>query len=231
MAIATVLKLKQNLVNPLPNSPKVSVPGAVILSDSFYRNGALIGSDTDSYAGGSIRRWEGTTVTCQTYQELKNNVLGRVELPVSGIRSNCIPVNFNDFSFSFKMVRIPTTGAETLSYMSLVDWRKETATSGSCYRLGFYKPSGSAANVSAFRLCKRIGTAGSWISEDIPISIGDIIRVDMKGDTINIYVNGVGKYTFKDPSPITTGNYFGFSTASNGAPYNIEVGQLMIRQL
>ena len=231
MAIATVIKLKQNLVNPLPESPKVSVPGAVIFSDTFYRNGALVGSDTDSYAGGSIRRWEGTAVTCQTYQELKNGFLGRAELSVTGIRSNCVPVNFNDFSFSFRMVRIPIAGAETLAFASLIDWRKETATSGSCYRLGFYKPSGSASNVAAFRLVKRIGTTGSWISEDIPVSIGDIIRVDMKGDTINIYVNGVGKYTFKDSAPITEGNYFGFSTSSSGQAYNIEVSQLIARQL
>lgn len=217
MANATVVTLNSAITSPIPGSPVIRAPGIIIFSDSFARSGLVVGSTSDSYRGGVQRQWAGTagsmnTLTQYTYPGLGIVFNGGARSNGTTFISNCVNLGAPDMSISFRVANPPTN--PTLGYNTLVDFRKEAADIGSCYRLVFYTPAGLPTGGFAFRLAKRIGTVGSFITNaDTTAIVGDTIKVELLGSNIKVYVNDVIKIDVID-TDISTGNFYGFAASS-----------------
>lgn len=229
MANATILTVKDSIKSPIPGNPKLRISGLVLVSDSFKRSGSLVGSQTDNYAGGSPKVWTGTTATMSTVTPFTYNqqiTFDGVAQSLGTLLSNSIDAGVSDCSVSFRIAMPPSNN--TMGYNSLIDFRKERADGGSCYRIGIYSPSGIEAGSFAFRLIKRIGTAGSYITTtDTIAKVGDVITVDLMGSNIKVYVNGELKINVDDTS-ITTGTFYGFGS-STGTQNGYYVANYVIR--
>lgn len=183
----------------------------VIFSDSIARpaDGFLVGTTSDSYAGGTVKTWQGTANIVTT---VANGPLSYARSPGTTIHSTTVNIGTIDASMSFEVVALPTN--TTLGVNATMDFRKAFYDSGNCYRLVMY---GNAAGGGFIRLAKRISGVGSFLSDvDIPVQVGQRVKATVKGSNIKVFVDEVLKLTLDDTT-VPNGNFFGFSSSSASA--------------
>lgn len=188
--------------------PKLSAIGDPITSDSFNRGGAagtslaLMSSETNIYKGGAAKTWGGTNASGVVTQD------NQLRIGANAVSSLCVDAGKPDMMVSFKMVQGP---ASPVGLHSIFDLRKASAATGDCYRLAFY----SAANGTfIMRPYKRVSGAGTIIGDEKVVSNGSMIKVNVKGSTIQVYVDDVLTHTITDTS-VAAGKFTGFATSSN----------------
>lgn len=190
----------------MPSVKKVSV----IISDSIDReaDGVLVGSQVDSYKGGQGGTWAGTADAVKTIADTTNG--GYARSPGNAFHSTTLDAGTPDASVSVQIAELPTMTSTAVN--ATMDFRKATAGAGDCYRLAIR---GDGNGGGFLRLCKRVGGTITTIpAPDIAVKVGDNVRVVIKNDSINVFVNNRQYHSVTDNS-ITTGNFYGFSSATS----------------
>lgn len=201
---------------PSPTELDFIIPGIpdqnkVIFSDSIARsaNGYLVGSTSDSYAGGTAKVWQGNANIVTT---VADGPLSYAKSPGTTIHSSTVNIGVIDASMSFEVVALPTN--TTLGVNATMDFRKAFSDSGNCYRLVMY---GDSAGGGFIRLGKRISGVGSFLSDvDIPVQVGQRVKATVKGSTIKIFIDDDLKLTMEDTT-VPNGNFFGFSSSASSS--------------
>lgn len=197
---------------PFLTTPVIPEPSKVIFSDSIARpaNGFLVGSTSDSYAGGTAKTWQGNPNIVTT---VANGSLSYARSPGTTIHSTTVNIGILDASMSFEVVALPIN--TTLGVNATMDFRKAFADSGNCYRLVMY--GGNPAGGGYIRLAKRISGVGSFLSDqDIPVQVGQRVKATVVGSNIKVYVDEVLQLTMEDTT-VPNGNFFGFSSSASSS--------------
>jgi len=209
--MATILTMDQAITNVPASTPTIQALGDVIASDKFNRAGPLQGSQTDSFAGGQPLTWGG----------LQNSGLvtsttggGQLQINAAGVSSLTVDAGRPDAIMSMKLVS--GNSAQATGQNAMIEFRKAQANTGDTYRLtlGPY----NAATGAPLSLHKRISGGASLVAESFRWMVGDVLKIDIKGNRIRIYRNDMLQNDVTDNS-ITTGNFFGFATSSNNKPW------------
>ena len=200
----------------------------VILSDSISRPeaGFLVGTQTDSYKGGQVKTWEGNANVVTTV--VGTDQQGYARSPGTAFHSTTVNAGVSDCSMSLEIVEMPSL--TTFAVNATIDFRKAQASTGDCYRLSM-RGDGTGGGRGFLHLCKRVGGTVTNISaRDVNVVPGDIVRIDIKGETIEIFVNDILQITQSDSS-ITTGTFYGFSSATSTTENAYSLRNLIITEI
>jgi|GEM_PF-6118052 len=183
--MTTIFTSAAAITNPLPGTPRVLFPGAVITSDSLIGTGTLDGRKTDRFAGGEAMTWVGDVAKFTL-----DNAGADFGNSTTGYRLGVEGFNMADVEVSVR----PT--ALQLANFGYIDVRRQGGVTGSgdVYRLRYTAADtvpGSARIINA---------ANSFLSDAVPFVAGDRLGLRAKGTKLSILVNEVVVLTITDAS-------------------------------
>lgn len=197
------------------NTPIITALGDVLISDKFNRAGVLFGSNTDSFAGGTVAQWAGTGDQNNVNVTLTDSG-GLLQLAsTNGTFSTCVNAGRADLTASLKFLYAENL---TSGQNSMFELRKTAANTGDTYRISFGNY--AAPNVTGVLFSKRVNNAATALANLPNFTLGTIIKVDLKGGRIRIFYNDTLQLDYTDPSPLT-GNFFGFAGSSNNRKWQV----------
>ena len=211
--MTTIITMDQNITTVPANTPVIQAMGDVLFSDKFNRAGQLGGSAGDLFAGGTARTWSGTAQAANATATTNG---GQLTIGAAGISSECVDLGRSDATLSFKMVSLPQNVASGQNQM--IEFRKAQANTGDTLRITLDQY--STVFGCKMNLVKRIGGSASTIANGPYIKAGDVLKVDLKGNRIRVYINDLIQMDITDNS-LLTGNFFGFATSSSNRPWVI----------
>lgn len=222
--MATIIQADSAIRSPLASTPKIIALGDIIISDSFNRAGDLQGSNTDSAQGGVPVVWGGTNGN--NNKTVTDNG-GQLVLASTTLYSQCVNAGRPDQSVSFRLVG--DAGGRAAGQQSMIEFRKAAADTGDTLRitLGTYSTAAGYPQTLA-QFYKRVGGVATALGSQFSIRHGALMRVDLKGPSIQLYADEVLLLSLTDSS-VLNGNFFGFAGASGNKSFTIK--DYMIRTL
>lgn len=211
--MTTIITMDQNITTVPANTPTIQAIGDVLFSDKFNRAGQLGGSAGDLFAGGTARSWGGTAQAANATAVANG---GQLTIGAAGVSSECVDMGRPDVTLSMKLLSGVTSIASGQNAM--IEMRKASAATGDTLRLTMN--SYNSVVGGRIDLYKRVGGSATIIANGPGWKVGDVLKIDLKGNRIRIYINDLLQNDITDNS-ILTGNFFGFATSSSNRPWII----------
>lgn len=212
--MAIILTADSAIQSVPANTPVITAIGDVLVSDKFNRAGALLGSVTDLFAGGTAKTWSGTGQSANVTETTNG---GRVNLAsTSGTFSTCIDVGRNDFTLSCKM---PEAVGTQNGNNSMLEFCKTAADTGDTYRVTMGTIT-SVGRMNNMYLQKRVGGAASILVYLPEYKFNQVIKIDKKGSRIRVYFDDVLVGDYTDASPLA-GTFCGFAGSSSNRLWRV----------
>ena len=215
--MALIITADSAIQNVPANTPVITAIGDVLVSDKFNRAGALLGSSTDSFLGGTTKAWSGTGQAANVTETTNG---GRLNLAsTSGTFSTCVDVGRSDFVITCKV----SDATQTINGQnSMLEFCKAAADTGDTYRIamGTYALSGATAQMNNMVLAKRVSGSAATLVTLPTYNQGETIKIEKKGNRIRIYFNDVLKADYTDSSPLT-GTFCGFAGSSSNRLWRV----------
>lgn len=202
--MATIFVADRSLSNPLPNTPRVLFPGAILASDSLTGDGTKTIADqarvADRYAGGDALAWIGDGAK---FTPKPNGVEFTAVAPNQNAYRLGFAEVFRDVEISVVIAALQTPSASRGNF-GYIDLRRQggITAGGAAYRVR-YTPGRLDTDSSV--VARLVNAAGSHLSDAFDFKEGDRLGIRAKGTTVSLLINDVVMQSVQDTEVTSAG--------------------------